>query len=234
MSHKTVWCPLRDIKALLKGGQANASLLHNGDIPFYQCAALHYLCRPTELDDLSVYDFFSMYEVVRQTKYTQADLLDFDNTTFQHPSYHSKTKKFLQGVRERSQMHLVKIFQYDFPDTSEFGGSLLDENIPISESMEIYCELVLLLFYPYRNLDDITHNEYFTETFREAVKSGIIGNQALQFLQNAQDARSNSLRIPRLVDDLQRNTNPFQPEGDMMKIMMIRTMMMLNHWKDQS
>ena len=33
-SHKTVWCPLRDIKQLLKGKQVNASILHHANIPF--------------------------------------------------------------------------------------------------------------------------------------------------------------------------------------------------------
>jgi hypothetical protein len=52
-SHQTVWCPLRDIRALvLKGEQANASILHHGHTPFFQCIALHYLCRPVELESL--------------------------------------------------------------------------------------------------------------------------------------------------------------------------------------
>jgi len=44
-SHKTVWCPLRDINALLQGEQVGgASIVQHGGTPFFQCAALHYLC----------------------------------------------------------------------------------------------------------------------------------------------------------------------------------------------
>jgi hypothetical protein len=52
-------------------------------------------------------------------------------------------------VKERAKECLIKVFQYDFPDTAEFGGSILDPAIPINVSMEKYAILVLLLFHPY-------------------------------------------------------------------------------------
>ena len=45
-SHKTVWCPLRDIKQLLTGDKVGALVDHHGKTPFYVCTALNYLCRP--------------------------------------------------------------------------------------------------------------------------------------------------------------------------------------------
>ena len=210
-SHKTVWCPLRDIKALLKGQEADATISYHCQTPFFQCAALHYLCRPLELEDSSAFDFFSAYEVIRRTSSTEAGLLQFHNGYFQHPSFRTRSNTFIQGVRIRKQQHLIKVFQYDFPDTAQFGGSLLDTNIPISETMETYCELVLLLFYPYRCLTDIPLRRSFTLRFREAVANGIIGETAQKFLQNLQDCKSNSFRVARLQDDLQRSTKPFQP-----------------------
>jgi hypothetical protein len=164
-SHKTVWCPLRDIKALLKGQEADATISYHCQTPFFQCAALHYLCRPLELEDSSAFDFFSAYEVIRRTSTTEAGLLQFHNGYFRHPSFRTRSNTFIQGVRIRKQQHLIKLFQYDFPDTAQFGGSLLDTNITISETMETYCELVLLLFYPYRCLTDIPLRGSFTLRF---------------------------------------------------------------------
>ena len=59
-------------------------------------------------------------------------------------------------------VHLVKIFQYDFPDTAEFHGSFLDESTNITESMEQYSELILLLFYPCHQLSDLTIDGSYT------------------------------------------------------------------------
>ena len=105
------------------------------------------------------------------------------------------------------------MFQYDFPDTAEFGGSVLDVNHDITECMETYCKQVLLLFYPLRQLADITLNGSYTLCLREAIGNGIIGEEAQSFLQNVQDARSNSFRVTMVEDDLQRVTVPFKPSA---------------------
>ena len=66
-SHDTVWCPMRDLESLLKGGKVFTTITHHGKTPFYQTATLHYLCRPIELESISVHDFYSQYEVVKVT-----------------------------------------------------------------------------------------------------------------------------------------------------------------------
>jgi hypothetical protein len=47
--------------------------------------------------------------------------------------------------------------------------------------------------------------------FREAVLNGVIDENAQIFLQNVEDARSNCFRMARLEDDLQCDTEIFQP-----------------------
>jgi hypothetical protein len=179
-----VWCPLRDIKALLAGGQANVTILEHKRVPFFQCAALHYLCRPVELEDLTPFAFYSDYEVVRMTSNNCDELLEFSGTCyFRHPSYCSKKQTFLQGVRKRSIPHLVKVCQYDFPDTAQFGGSLMDEDLEINDAMEMYSELVLLLFCPYRSLSDVRTDPCFTTQLRKTIKNNTIDDNAFQFLQ---------------------------------------------------
>ena len=103
-SHETIWCPLLDIKALLHGDAAFVSIQHtNNKTPFLQCVALHYLCRPLELEDLTVYDFFSEYEVVRCTGSKTRTTLSFCNGTFQHSSYSETNNRFKQEVKKRDK-----------------------------------------------------------------------------------------------------------------------------------
>jgi len=196
------------MRSLLEGGEASVSISqNNNNVPFFQCAALNYLCRPIELEDLNAFDFYSKYEVVQATSRNRHSLLQFTNDyAFQHPCYRTRSKTFLQGVRERETVHLVKVFQYEFPDTAEFNGSCLDDNVIITQSMENYSMLVLLLFVPFRELSDILLDNSFTKFLRHAFRRGCIGENAISFMQNMLDTKSNSFRVSRLEDDLQRKT----------------------------
>lgn len=55
-------------------------------------------------------------------------------------------------------------------------------------------------------------NGSYTQKLRELYKGGKISNRATTFLQNLQDARSNCFRVSHVKDDLQRHTEPYQPE----------------------
>jgi len=209
MSH-LVWCPLRDVGELLSGGQVNATILH-GKTPFVQTIALHCLCRPPELENLNVFDFYSPYKLVRATSTNSENLYHFVNGLFQHPSYQPAEDYFLQGVCPRETVRLAKVYQYDFPDSAEFGVSLLDCTTPVTTATEDYSKLALILSYPNRKLDDILLQESYTLRLREGITSGVIGEKAATFLQNLQDARANSSRAGQLEDDLQRNTEAFVP-----------------------
>jgi hypothetical protein len=58
MSHKSVWCPLHDIDAVLNGGSTFTTISHHGATTFFQSWPVHYLCQPTELEHLDLHDFF--------------------------------------------------------------------------------------------------------------------------------------------------------------------------------
>jgi hypothetical protein len=97
-------------------------------------------------------------------------------------------------VKQRDQETLIKVFQYDFPDTAEFGDSLLNASCTITPCTEQYCEQALLLFYPFRRIADLTGAQEgsYTLKFCKSVANGIIGERAQMFLQNVQDAKLNS------------------------------------------
>ena len=214
MSHKTVWCPLHDIESLLDGGEVNAGLSHDGKSSFFQVMGLNYLCRSEMLEDCNVHDFFARYEVVKKTKRNEDDLLGFVNEPFKHPCYHEKTQQFRQGIQSRKKELIVKVFQYDFEDAATFGGSILDSRCQITDQMEKYCKLILLLFHPLRSKEDIMLNGSYTQKLRELYRGGKISARATTFLQNLQDARSNCFRVSHAKDDLQRCTEPYQPEEE--------------------
>jgi hypothetical protein len=212
-SHSFIWCPLRDIKSLLKGEKVSAMVTFQNKMSYFQCSALHYLCRPTELGNLSAYEFYRKYEVIKVTSTNMNTLLMFSNTEhFVHPSFLSRQKCFRQGVRLRKKESLVKIHQYDFPDSANFNGSILDSNCNINEDMEMYCEQVLLLFYPFRRKEDLCLENSYTKKLRDAISSGQITELAFTILQNIQDTKSNSFRMTITKDELQRETEALESE----------------------
>jgi len=57
-SHELVWCPLRDMKHILRGEQTSIMIQHHGRQPFFCSVASNYLCRPLQLENLSPFIFF--------------------------------------------------------------------------------------------------------------------------------------------------------------------------------
>ena len=76
-SHEFTFCPLKDIMKLHRNEQVGSVLRYNGEgtACYFECQALHYLCRPQEIEDVSVKEFFERYEVsyVHQRKRKRGD-----------------------------------------------------------------------------------------------------------------------------------------------------------------
>ena len=77
--------------------------------------------------------------------------------------------KFLQGVKKRLKRKLVRISQYDFPDTKCFGSNMLDDKATSNASMEIYCRNVLLLLFPFRSKDDLIIEGSYTKRLSSVI-----------------------------------------------------------------
>jgi Helitron helicase-like domain at N-terminus len=149
-SHQFCWCPLRDIKTLLNDGKISAHITMSPTSAHFQCEALHYLCRPVELEQISAYDFFSQYAVCKTSSSNSASKLSFTNSAkFVHPSYSQKTKKFRDCVVPRKQTKIIKVHQHHFPDTASFNGDILQSETTITTTTEQYSEYVLLLLWNY-------------------------------------------------------------------------------------
>ena len=165
-SHKTVWCPHRDFKSVLQTNKIKTSVRIHKKTPYFESHAMHYLCRPTELDHLSSKDFYEQYEVVSTHTYNANSLMYFDNSVYVHPSFNEKYKyKYYQGVKQQEYKYLVQVMQYDFPDTASFNGNIMNEEIEINYNMETYSELALLLLQPFCTIDNLLLDESYTKKF---------------------------------------------------------------------
>ena len=135
--HETVWCPLKQFISIINGDDTNAVIHCNGK------------------ESINVFELYGNYEIVNKTRKNKSEFLELIFDKFQHPSFNRTKMQFLQGVEKRSKPKLVRICQYDFPDTKCFGSNVLDDKATINASMEIYCRNVLLLLFPFRSKDDL-------------------------------------------------------------------------------
>jgi hypothetical protein len=137
---------------------------HNGEC-YFENQALHYLCRPLELEKLSPRDFFENYYVInisiaKRLKKGQPDMGFIINTGhFQHPSAKEtgrNTSLCREGVAERAEPLFIKVAQWTFPDTESFKENILTCAFSeINDAIEQYAEWLLLLFQSYRSIQDL-------------------------------------------------------------------------------
>lgn len=207
-SHTISWCPLNDLIAVLKSEKSFTTLRQVDGRPYFNNAALHYLCRPAELSHVNVHDFYCDYDVVNVSKQRKASqqVFQFENGTFQHPSYQVESKCMLQCIVERSKSHIARVQQYDFPDTATFGGSILDPSTKTTDDTNEYAKRVLTLFLPFRCLSDLEGSRGYTETLRTFASTTLLSDRAKRWLQNLQDCHSNGMRLSQVEDELEQCT----------------------------
>ena len=199
---------------------------------------LHYLCRPDEVEDVSVKVFCEKYEVAYAPKKQNKDnpVMPFKAETgfFCHPSAvlckrgKDKGKKLCrQGIRRRADGDVLsKVSQWAWPDTGHFHHSILTcADSEINRVMEKYSQLVLTLLVPHRSSCDLQLASELTYPYTHMLRklysedsvrksSGeqpwIFSEENMTFLQNIQNCRHNSLRYKVQTDDLAGCTVPFE------------------------
>ena len=241
-SHTFIHCPLRDIVRLLQRDRVSGVAKYNrqGEV-YFENQALHYLCRPLELEALSVKEFYEKYNVVsaygatkRGSDGSTKDKLPFVDHTgyFQHPSCrelkNGKLSKPDQAVQESAAVRYAKIPQWLFPDTADFRANILTcSESEINCTMEHYALHVLALFMPHRSVLDFKpriHHPHWpyvmklrdmctVDSIRKSngQKPVIFTDANKKFLQNLQNSAYNSLRYKIRKDDLMSVTHAFRP-----------------------
>ena len=217
-SHETVWCPLKQFISIINGEDTNAVICCNGKVPFFDCAALHYLCCPIQLELINVFEFYGNYEIINKTRGKEYELLELINDRSQHPSFNRTKMKFLQDVKKRMKHKLVRLCQYDFPDTKCFGSNVLDDKATINASMEIYCRNVLLLLFPFQSKDDLIIEGSYTKRLCSVIYNHELEHNKYEyFLNNIQNCEANCLRVPGQKDELEENTKMYHSEWNMIQ-----------------
>lgn len=208
-SHQFVWCPIRDLRTLLEGGSIDYQLTVVSGKARYNCSALNYLCRPVGLEGVKVFSFYSEYETAYRKRDDDNDSDFVENGGFVHPSLNSRSKKYSITMKKMKQAKLIKIFQYDFPDTASFQGNITDPSVTINDAMERYSSLALILFVPFRHAEDLQVDGSYAKMFRKLLRDRYFTEKELEFLQNIQNAKANNWRYISHEDELQRITEPF-------------------------
>ena len=207
-SHKFKYVPIREIIDLMIGTNdenVNMSITSDEQGCFLTNDSLHYLHRPNKLNDVCLFDFCEQFETIRSDKPHQSKPNDgtYCIDDIEHPG-HGRQK-----CRERSEKVLPQFSHWALPDASSFGGSLWEISYPVNTSVEKYCQAVLVLFHPFRELSDLTiRNSYFLK-FRNVYK-GYVPCDVRNILTNVQ-MFYNSMRMPPKDDPLFKTTVKYTP-----------------------
>ena len=232
-SHDFQFCPLRDLKKALNDEKISGTLVYSTNGRFFENQALHYLCRPKELESLSPRQFYEEYYVLQMRGKPKKGQLRFIVTpSFTHPSAIKVRDTFgpcRQGVGARDKPLGIKVSQWLFKDTARFMGNnvLTCANSEMNAAMEDYAEWILLLFHSYRQKEDLKPLHPWT-SYPHIVKlrelnavdfsldhagdaKRVFTDRNVDFLQNIQNCAHNSMRYKLNTDDLQSVTIPFKP-----------------------
>ena len=236
-SHEFTFCPLIDLVKLHDKQHVECLQKFDDDgTTFFENQALHYLCRPLELESISAKTFSECYKVsyVSKSKLDEDKIFRMcpDTGFYQHPSvtkvgrYKGQCK---QGVEVRAEFGYCSVSQWSFPDTATFGDDILTCDVSnMNKKMELYAQHVLTLFYPHRSAGDLQVSDVrypyvmkMREVFEEDEDRRLRGEIPIlftdancQFLQNIQNAARNSLRYKIENDELQGVTIPFKTGKD--------------------
>ena len=214
-SHGTVWCPLKQLISFVNRQETTSAIKFNGQRPYFDCTALHFLCCLSVLEHLNVFEFYSQYEVINKTRKNEEDLMEMINTQHQHPSFDQERNRFIQGICERSKKKLVHFCQYDFLDTKSFNGDILDSNMVINERMELYSRNLLLLFYPFCVKSDLVLEDSYTKKLQSVAQQKQLHiSKDMHILNIVQDCKANCFHVPRQSDELEEITEMYSTTWD--------------------
>lgn len=156
-----------------------------------------YIYRPRELDNLNLYDFVAGYNVKSISTRNEDDIMRFSSKD--HPLHN------LQGVCERVNIVTPLVSFLDFPNSSEFSGSILETEGETNPAMEKYAKAVLCLFVPFRDkkqFNESDQEQSYVQQLRERISTGTLSAESVARLQSIQDCH-NMMKVGRPDDVLE-------------------------------
>jgi hypothetical protein len=139
-------------------------LVNSLNSTFLTSSISNYACRPTQLKDMCVYNFYCRYTTARKAnEKTKKTKMDWGHP---HPSGKNLT------VVERVIEAVPGITYLTFPDSKSFDGTAIDGDISnlaeedeILISMEKYANNAAILFCPFHTIEDIRSDGKFLPFF---------------------------------------------------------------------
>lgn len=204
-SHTFEYVPVREMVSILTQGNSDSAkmtVLSHGEGCFLTNKAMHYLKRPKAFESCNVVDFFEQYEIKRNEGITgEREIWEIDDA--EHPGYQR------QEIRKRLVPALAQFSHWALPDAEGFGGDIRTMNqYPVPTSVENYCRTILVLFKPFRTVEDLRADGSYHKMFRRVYHNGV-PERVSEILGNAQ-MFYNSMRLPAKEDPLFDGTTPFR------------------------
>lgn len=194
----------REVNVIIRTKKKKGQLIH-----WEQNGANDYLHRPhsNEMNNMSFYEFRSKYQtVIRNTKSKE-----FKNKFEFAPSHPSREHCYLgELVHEKIPKVYCDKYALCCIENLEIGKEEVNKHTYLCR--ENYARTALLLFYPYRKLDDLLTNGSFWETFYNALsdkrqqKETAFWGKGFDILQNIQDRITLQQSKERASDFITKNT----------------------------
>ena len=202
--HHSNFLPVIGIESYLLGENTTGIVRTIAGKSAWYHKAMDYVFRPHELETMSLLNFFQQVKSMRNAETKKQGIEE----TFEFDEAHPFKNAYSIVYREKE---CVAIFPWNWiGSTSEFQDSLI-KNIHHSHKeyakREEYCRRFLMLFIPFRSLNDLLDNRSsYQEAFQAKVWSNGIDEDVKNFANNIQDIH-NSLRVDMPVNMLTDRTD---------------------------
>ena len=175
--------------------------------------------RPAKLENIGLYDIVSNYELKKMPskKLNSGNINIESKTTFnlleEHPSH-----KYMV-MSKRNQFIIPSISNNSLLPNIADLNILQDITDPsVTELRERYAMIVLLLFFPYRDQDDLLIDGSYWEKFKRATSEKLFSQKSLEVIQNIQDVLYNCSKMKQVKDELETTTTFTPHESDSKRV----------------
>ena len=154
--------------------------------------------RPGELEHLGLYDMISQYHLKKMTKekIDSGNVLVESKTTFNLMEEHPSHKCMVMARRKHIIIPCISSVNL-LPNIKDL---CMLEDISERATMDLreqYAMIVLLLFYPYRDIDDLHIHNSFWDKYRTVISNNGLSSKSLEVIQNIQDVSYNCSNLQK-------------------------------------
>jgi hypothetical protein len=205
-SHNFEFVPIETVSRIINDAPFLLQIRQQGRRAFFTSRALDYLYRPDQLEQISMYEFFSSYESVNNNrKNANSTLLVFKK---EHPEHETR------AMRKHDRNLVLNLSPWKWPNSKAFGGNIFRTRMLQGKQMEAidrFAKFSLLLFLPFRNTDHLKHRGSFVKRLEKAVNNHELSDNWKTVLSHIQNVKNNCAVEPP-KDALEGITSQFEKQ----------------------